>query len=170
MNGICEASASFYAPHIMAAALTGPQLLLVLGLTVGFGILLKFRYTATERLLPEEVGQTPLYTERCGTGGKGGTTFQRVALYDQGMVLAQDRSPVFLRYLDLQEAWRSGLGPWSRVQVRVSEEAWRSYYPPLARMQMIFPDRVLAFASRDPDRILQILQGKGVRPPATAST
>ena len=170
MNGICEACASIPAPHRVAAGLTGLQLLLLLGLTVGAGILMKRRSSATERLLPEEIGQTPLYAERCGTGGKGGPTFQRIALYDQGMVLAQDQSPVFLRYLDLQEAWRSGLGPWSRVQLRLSEPAWASYPQPLARAPVIFPDHVLVVASRDPGRILQILQGKGVRVRATAST
>ena len=163
MHGIGEACTDIYARHMVAAALTGPQLLLLIGFAVVMGFVLKRNYAATERLLPEEAGQTPLYSERCGGGGKGGTTFQRVALYDQGMVLAQDNAPIFLRYSDLVEAWRSHLGPWSRVQVRITDEAWRGYYPPLGRAQMIFTDHVLAFASREPDQILTILQEKGVR-------
>jgi hypothetical protein len=171
MDGICALCTRLYATHALAAGLSGPELLLLLGLTGGAVLLRKGRYSASEQLLSEEVGQTPLYLERCGTGGKGGPTFQRLALCDQGMVLAQDHVPVFLRYAQLQEAWRSGLGPWSRVQLRLSEDAWRCYAQAL-RAPMMFADRVLSFASRDPDRILRILQSKGValRACATAPT
>lgn len=148
------------------AGLTGPELLFVL-CAGGVGWILALRRRAsTEHTLPEEVGQTPLYAERCGAGngpaGKGSATFQRIALYDQGMVLAQDRPPVFLRYSELEEAWRTHLGPWSSVQIRVTEDAWRTYYSSFTRALMISPKNVFIFASRDPDEILRILRDKGV--------
>lgn len=144
------------------AALTGPELLVLLGVCGIAWILLKRQQRATERILPEEVGRTPLYAERCGGSGKAGPRFQRLALYDQGMVLAQDQLPVFLPYSELQEAWRTHLGLWSRVQLRITEDASRAYYGPVARALIISDRNVLAFPTRDPDEVLRILCDKGV--------
>ena len=137
-------------------------MLLLLGVGGIAWILLKRQQRATERTLPEEVGRTPLYAERCGGSGKGGPRFQRLGLYDQGMVLAQDQPPVFLPYSELQEAWRTQLGPWSRVLVRVTENASRTYYGPVGRALIISDRNVLAFPTRDPDTVLRILRDKGV--------
>jgi hypothetical protein len=137
-------------------------LLFLLGVGGTVWILLKRQQRVTERILPEEVGQTPLYAERCGASGKGGPRFQRLGLYDQGMVLAQDSPPVFLPYSELEEAWRTHLGPWSRVQVRVTEDASRAYYGPFGRALIISDRNVLAFSTRDPDNVLRILRDKGV--------
>ena len=64
----------------ISAALNGPELLIVLCAGAAAWMLIQGRQTATERKLPEELDQTPLYAERCGAPGRGRTAFQRLAL------------------------------------------------------------------------------------------
>ncbi len=144
------------AAHSIRAALTGPELLILVSAGVAAWFLLRRRQTSTESTLPEESTQAPLYTERCGAPGKGRVTFQRLAMYDHGMVLAQDGAPAFLPYSGLIEAWREHLGAWSHVRIRLGDDM-------RPRRLKISSDKLLSFASREPDRVLEILRAKGVK-------